>query len=363
MMSLKFNEKTILKMNILLVSALVFSSCDKSADSFSLASEEKNFQQTAQHSPRAIDILWVVDNSGSMNSSQTNLVNNFASFINRFKDKGYDFQMGVTTTDAYLSDYAPFNPQESRLFDGLNGNRSGVYVMTPETTNLTNVFAKNIRTGTGGYGDERAFASMKATLLNPWSWNQSFRRPNAFLAVIIISDEEDFSQTTDAPYEDLDFSESYSNPALIPVANYKTWLDSFTGQKVNGPKMYSVNAITIKDTACRDELNLGFNGRKVAPRVVELAQLTGGLSESLCGNFADSLNLISESVVALSTSFVLERDAIASSIIIKVDGVSLLKDVDFFYDVSTRTISFSPTAAPVEGSNIYVFYDPVTIKQ
>jgi hypothetical protein len=353
---IKFNRVRAAKLTLSLMFIAAFTSCDKSADSFSLASEEKSFQQTAEYKPRPIDILWVIDNSGSMATSQTNLANNFAAFISRFNTKGYDFHMGVTTTDAFYSDFG-YTSAYSRLRDGVGATRSGVYVMDPSTPDLENVFKKNVKMGTAGSGDERALSSMKATLLNTWDANVSFRRPEAFLAVIIVSDEEDFSQSV------VDFNESYSNPDLLSVASYKTWLDQYTGQIDNGIKKYSVNAITIKDDACKNSLTDGFSGRKTAQRVIELANLTGGISESLCTNFADSLDLISGSVVTLSTSFVIEREAIPESILIKVNGVELIYNTDFFYDASTRTVSFSETAAPSEGSEVYVFYDPVTIKQ
>lgn len=335
----------------------LLTSCDKSADSFSLASEEKVFEVTAQYKPRPIDILWVIDNSGSMSTSQTNLSENFSAFISKFASKGYDFQMAVTTTDAYYSDFG-YSTNYSRLRDGISPTRSNVYIMKPDTPQLEEVFKKNIRMGTAGSGDERALSSFKATLLNTWQWNVAFRRSDAFLAIIIVTDEEDFSQTS------VNANESYSNPNLIPVQSYKTWLDSFTGQVEGGQKMYSVNSINIKDAACRTQLiGGGFTERKIAQRVMDLVALTGGTSESLCSDFADTLDLISENVVVNSTSFVLEREAIPSSIVIKVDGVSLVKDTDFFYDSATRTVTFSNQSAPGVGSSVYVYYDPVTIKQ
>jgi hypothetical protein len=80
--------------------SLALSACSKTT-TFSLLADSQNFQQAAETVNNKIDILWVVDNSGSMDSLQANLNRNFSSFINNFQSKGFDFQLGVTTTDAY----------------------------------------------------------------------------------------------------------------------------------------------------------------------------------------------------------------------------------------------------------------------
>lgn len=46
-----------------------------------------------------VDILWVVDNSGSMADEQASLATNFNSFIDRFLDQNINFKMGIITTD------------------------------------------------------------------------------------------------------------------------------------------------------------------------------------------------------------------------------------------------------------------------
>src|SRR4051812_43560648 len=70
---------------------------------FNLDSDTASFQQNAEKVNNKIDILWVVDNSGSMDPFQKNLATNFSSFITNFQQKGFDFQMAVTASDAYLS--------------------------------------------------------------------------------------------------------------------------------------------------------------------------------------------------------------------------------------------------------------------
>ena len=54
-----------------------------SEPSFSLGSTGDGFQQVSSTNTK-IDILWVIDNSGSMNASQQDLRENFNLFIEDF---------------------------------------------------------------------------------------------------------------------------------------------------------------------------------------------------------------------------------------------------------------------------------------
>src|SRR5690606_21483555 len=58
-------------------------------------------QNTAQDA--AVDILWVIDNSGSMGNEQADLADNFNLFIQDFITRGIDFKMAITTTDGRSS--------------------------------------------------------------------------------------------------------------------------------------------------------------------------------------------------------------------------------------------------------------------
>jgi hypothetical protein len=48
---------------------------------------------------RDVDILFVIDNSGSMAEEQARLARNFPAFVARLEDMGADYRIGITTTD------------------------------------------------------------------------------------------------------------------------------------------------------------------------------------------------------------------------------------------------------------------------
>jgi len=169
-------------------SMLLFASCDKGGSNFSITSSSAQYEQASTYVPRKLDVLFVVDNSGSMSSSQASLASNFPSFINFFKAKGYDFKIAVTTTDAYYGDQfvnqscSLCNQEQTRFRSGTNPK---IYEIDKDTPNLENVFAANVNVGTSGSGDERAFSSFKAALNS--TLNAGFHRSDAYLAIVMVS--------------------------------------------------------------------------------------------------------------------------------------------------------------------------------
>ena len=331
--------------------------CDKSGGGVSILSAEENFKVSISTQPRPVDILWVVDNSGSMQSSQTNLSNNFNSFIQDFVTLRYDFRMATTTTDTWFEQYNSNQLYSSRW---RTGNRtgstptnSGVYVMNKNTPSLNSVFTTNANVGINGNGDERAFASMKRSLSN--AANADFRRNNAFLAIVIVSDEEDFSRT------DSSFSESYSDPKLIPVSSYVSYLDTLTGSSAaNRKDAYQVNAIYIKDSACLSQLN--NSSQKISTRYGQIADSTGGVKGSLCDSFNTVLQSIKDKILVASAVFKLDREPQPGSIVVKVNGAQISESATTWtYDTAANSIRFAEQAVPAADDNIQITYDPKTL--
>lgn len=71
-------------------------------DSFRYQQAQETFQTQAEINTK-VDILWVVDNSASMDVVQKNLRDKLAGFANTYLSPAWDIQIGVITTDAYLS--------------------------------------------------------------------------------------------------------------------------------------------------------------------------------------------------------------------------------------------------------------------
>ncbi len=317
-----------------------------SSSSFSVLPVSDTFQQSASIQNAQIDILWVIDNSGSMATSQQNLANNFPSFIQKFLEKNYDFKMAITGTDAWTSNAL------AKFRDGNGSTTStGIFVLDALTPLLQSVFVTNALLGVNGTGDERMFQSMEASLDSPL--NAGFLRPGSFLSVITITDEDDFSNSTVNHLEN-----QYSSPLLYSIQHYVDYMASVTGS-TPAQKRFNFNSIAINDTNCLNQL---FNGaQKIGQRVGALADATGGIKANLCGQFANELTLISDRIIQLSTQFYLNRLPIPSTIEVIVDGV-IMAAANWTCDATSNSILFASSATPAQGSSIRVKFDPATLE-
>ncbi len=355
-----------LRLTLFILLATALAGCGDGDTTYSLLEDSESFRQTAGTQNNKIDVLWVVDNSGSMRTSQENLADNFPAFMVKFLDKKFDFQMAVTTTDAYLaisptwdSYYNRFpRPQyyegqaqslKARFRDGVGSTHSGYRILNSLTPNLHSNFMINIMQGVEGRGDERSLQSMETALMSPH--NQPFHRDDAFLAIIILTDEDDFSHPGTSAYE------SYVSQ-LTPISHYVSFLDQFTGTS-GAARRYSVNSISVKDNQC---LNSIYNGaQRIAKRVMELVDATGGISASLCGDFAEELDLIAKGLVQASTKFSLgDKRPIPETIRVFVNGV-LVSSEGWFYEQETNSIVFNDGYAPADGDLIKVTFDPESL--
>ena len=342
--------------------------CEKNDRSFSILGDSQAFQQgSSSVVQKKIDILWVVDDSGSMAPFQQKLVTNFNSFISNFISKGYDFHIGVTTTSAYLS-LPQFNNNASlaKLRDGTGNVHTGFPIIDIHTPNPIQTFTTNASQGDQGEGDERAFSSLKAALQN--SNNTSFLRPGSFLAVIILSDEDDFSDPTRSVESWLHggiADHSYANPHLETVDSYISFLDQITNSTDPNARNYNVSTVSVIDNNCLTAHRQQTSATIMGTRYMDLATKTNGVLADICAaDYASSLLQIQSKIFELSTQFFLNRAPVPESIVVHVDGVSVNQDPTngWTYDATTVSIIFHGTAVPAQGSSIIVDFDPAAPK-
>jgi hypothetical protein len=164
---------------------------------------------------RKVDILFMIDDSGSMKDKQTNLKANFPNFIdvlNTIQGGLPDIHLGVATSDAgtWAADDMQSSPPNGTGCSarGKQGNLqtdpsvTGPYIsdtadmMGGRTTNYTGTldaaFTAIADVGTLGCGFEQHLEAIHEALNNNAA-NGGFLRPDAYLAVIILSDEDDCS--------------------------------------------------------------------------------------------------------------------------------------------------------------------------
>jgi hypothetical protein len=318
----------LVKKSLLSVAAITSLAACEEVATVSILSETEDFVQAASEVNNKIDILWIVDNSGSMGDEQAALASNFEAFINDLAGKNYDFQIAVIGTDAYMEGRRAYR------------NASGHSILTPNTPDLENAFIQNIMLGTSGYPIERGLESLEAALNHPANQSLNFPRNDAFFSVIIVSDE----------------NESVSS--FPGVTHYQGLLDSIrSGSVLAGQQTYSINAIVRRpdDVSCGS----GVNG----VTYLEVADATGGIQASICDDFATSLTDITSSIVQLSTQFYLSREPIVETIRVVVNDVEVPNDSSngWTYNAESNSIIFNGSAVPGQGASILVDFDPVAL--
>ncbi len=188
---------------------------------------------------RDIDILFVVDNSGSMAEEQASLQNNFVRFINVLSniEGGLpNVHLGVVSTDVGAGPFnisgcsgqgdngilqnAPRNagcsPPAGQFISDI-GNPDGTR-NTNYTGDLAEVFGCIARLGIDGCGFEQPLESALRALDERNAQNQGFLRDSAFLAVIIISDEDDCSTENTQMF---DTSQNSIDDPLGPLSSFR----------------------------------------------------------------------------------------------------------------------------------------------
>jgi hypothetical protein len=170
---------------------------------------------------RDVDILFVIDNSGSMAEEQASLRANFAKFMDVLAtiEGGIpNVHIGVTTSNLGQSasdgvGAAGFGTQCAGKGDdgALRGGAqiNGRFIVDEEGSvgtrkrnysgTLADAFASIADVGTGGCGIEQHMAAAQRALVNPV--NAGFLRPSAKLAVIFIADEDDCSLSHKSLFE------------------------------------------------------------------------------------------------------------------------------------------------------------------
>jgi hypothetical protein len=154
--------------------------------------EEKVIQDNTQVFDPKVDILFVVDNSGSMASHQRNVSANVTKFTSTFtKSSVLDYNIGIVTTDMVGRNWGARKDCCGQLV-GVNR------VVNKNTPNADSVLASNFLVGTDGSSTEASFDPVVMALSQPnlTGWNYGFYRPDASLVVIFMTDAEDQSDNT-----------------------------------------------------------------------------------------------------------------------------------------------------------------------
>jgi len=258
-----------------------------------------------QPSQGATDILFVIDNSGSMGNEQTSLADNFAYFAAGLVELDLDFQIAVITTD--------------------DPDHQGALI-TPSTPDIEAEFIAQATVGINGSGDEMP-SEMAYQCTQPGydcGPGSEFLRDTALLSMIFISDEPDSSPSDWTDY-------------LAYFQSLKSDSDDYIAHAISG------------------DWPSGCSGSSATNNVYEMTVATGGLYLSVCAtDWASHLEALVEGSAQDLSQFDLTAWPVPETIEVRIDGISTT--VGWSYDGADRAVVFEDSAIPEGGSTIEVEY-------
>ena len=259
-----------------------------------------------------LDILIVIDNSGSMAEEQNNLATKLLPLLTYVEES--DWKIGVVTTDEA---------------DGCMRD-----VISKGQNDLENSFASAIRAGVNGSGVEAGIPQAVAALSPGCVGAGGWLRPNSTLAVLIVSDEDNCSDGTQCAI-------SEHNSADYLLDHLRTIREPGVNAKVFGLVWHATEAQSQCTTAYRQ-----------ANVYSDLIDATSGTWGSICdSDYSQTLQAMSMDLsLILKTQFALNFQPFFDSIEVTINGVKLLDG----YTITGNVIEFAEAPAP--GSRIYVNY-------
>jgi hypothetical protein len=281
-----------------------------------------------------VDILWVVDDSGSMADERLILGSDFQGFLNELVAIQSDYQIGVTSLN---------NVDQGQLKPSVTA-APGLRIITNATTNATAVFQElttyptsRLRWDQGLRMGELALSPPNSA---PGGTNEGFVRPNAALAVIVVTNGEDGS------YGDPDYYTRFYQGVKGPGNERLVTFSTLGGDLPNG---------------CTPAVDLGKLGGTAPPaaRYASVSFGTGGVVGSICdSDFAATLLRIVQALNTLRKVFPLTLPPASGTLTVTVNGVVIPKSVvnGWQYQANTNSVVFLGAYVPPPGAQIQFLY-------
>lgn len=246
-----------------------------------------------------VDILIVIDNSGSMQGWQLLLGARFTEFISAFVDADVDYHIGVTTTTVH--EVSPNDSCRQEDIDEIPppGHLAQGRYITTQSEDAESIFADLVNVGTCGSGDERGLEAARLALAPETVAGPSygFIRPDAALSLIFVSDEQDASPD--------------------PVHDYIHELYEVKGQRERGAVNASALVVTDLDACIVTAV-----GSSEGSRYVRVAEEMGGVIGNLCNtNFVEMVSQLSLNASRVKDTFFLSEwpDAATMRVFVEED--------------------------------------------
>lgn len=241
-----------------------------------------------------VDILFVIDNSGSMEYEQKSMASRVRNFLDVVK--GLDWQIAVTTTDPANKTYG-----DGRLVTMKGMTNTYILNSTMPDATARDVLSNTLqRTETGSGSEQGIYAAYRAVERSIAGTNSNFIRSDAQLAVVLISDEDESA-----------------NGEKNDPANFLKYIQT----QFNGQKSMSYHSVITRpnDATCLDGEGYSYGHRFAA-----MAALTGGVIGDVCAvDYSAQVQGIAEGVRNTLKSITLSCTPVVDAshtVVVKKDG-------------------------------------------
>lgn len=263
---------------------------------------------------RQVDILFVVDNSGTMTDEQSKMAQRLSGFLSILNNANLDWRIAVATTDNYgVSSSSPYNPQDYRngaivpfLKSGSGSdyalqNGQKIFYITKDTPNNASLFLNTVQRPESLWcaqrgncpsvvsGDERGiYTAIK-------NHNASFVRYSAQLHIVIISDEDERSNGGGFPNMGI---ESNDNPDTLTTLLVRLDKVAKVHSIVQVPGNFNYNNFDFEGCVASQVSNT--SGQEyLGCHYIKAAVGSGGIVGSKdVGDYSSVLSTIATSIVA-----------------------------------------------------------------
>lgn len=259
----------------------------------------------------AVDVLFVVDNSGSMSEEQASLRDNFDGFMRYFTSSDMDYHVGVVSTDMD-------NRNESGKLIEHAGSRF-IDASFSESEAITS-FKQRASLGTFGSSDERG-KDAAYTALNSErdKTNVDFYRDEAVLSIVVISDEWDYSRN-------------------VSVNEFSSWMSSL---KEEDDQTWFSGIIGPSPRGCSSPNGDAMDGKGYT----EVIEAVGGIEYSICEqDWSSILEQLGMQAAGLKREFFLSLAPVEDTITVEVRMEKEKREFEpneYTYSASRNSITFN----------------------
>jgi len=268
-----------------------------------------------------VDILWVVGDTASMEAEQVALSDAVGPFVEALDEVGVAWQVGVIGTDVSTDNAGILHGEP--------------WIITPGTENTISALSQASQVGTDGSAPEAGLGAAKMALSEPirGDENRGFRRSDAALHVLFVSDGDD---------------DSSSVLGSDPTGAFLDFL--------NEEEARTGHPATVSAVVGDEEVGCTGAGGSAQPGTtyLDVATATDGATASICDSDLRPITFaIATDAVVWTDVFSLQADPVIESIRVSVNGSRV--DSGWTVRMEPPVILFDVPPAP--GSDLTIRYE------